>query len=133
MAEPITRRTLLAAAALRLPRKIRVGIAGMEGHTGEILKPIEGLADVELAAASDTDPKKLARLAPEVHRYADHRRMLDQEKLDVVGIGGSNGDRAGVILDCAARKIHIAAEKPLAIERADLERIKAAVKRNGVK
>ena len=53
MSKSITRRSLLAAAAvpaLRLPKKIRVAVAFMEGHVSEILKPIEGLPDVELVA-----------------------------------------------------------------------------------
>src|SRR5262249_38195110 len=131
----ITRRSLLAAAAvpaLRLPKKIRVGIAGMEGHVSEILRPIQGLPDVELVAVSDSNPARMARLDPAVHRYADYRQMLDRERLDVVGIGGSNGDGAAIVLACAAHKAHIAAEKPLAIERADLDRIKSAVRENGV-
>lgn len=136
MSEIITRRTLLAAAAapvLRLPKKIRVGIAGMEGHLGEVLGPIQGLPDVELAAAADAEPARMAKLAPSVRRYSDFRQMLDRERLDIVGIGGSNGGRATVILECAARKLHIASEKPLAIERSDLDRIKESVRRNGVR
>lgn len=135
MMESITRRSLLAAAAapvLRLPKKIRIGIAGMEGHIGEILGPLQTLPDVELAAAADAEPARMAKLPASVRRYADFRQMLDRERLDVVGIGGSNGDRATVILECAARKLQIASEKPLAIERADLERIREAVRRNGI-
>src|SRR5450631_1906062 len=104
MANSITRRSLLAAAAapvLRLPKKIRIGIIGMEGHLGEILNPIQGMPDVELVAVSDAEPARMAKLAPSVKRYSDHRRMLDQERLDVVGIGGSNGERAAIILECA--------------------------------
>jgi predicted dehydrogenase len=136
MAESITRRSLLAAAAapvLRLPKKIRIGVVGMEGHLGEVLGPIQSLPDVELACVSDTDPAKMAKLAPSVHRYSDYRKMLDQERPDVVGIGGSNGERAAVILECAARKLHVASEKPLAIERADLEKIKKAVQQSGIR
>lgn len=134
MPESITRRSLLAAAvpALRLPRKIRIGIAGMEGHIGEILNPIQGQPDVELVSAADADPARMAKLPPSVKRYADYRHMLETERLDVVAIGGSNGERAEIILACAARKLHVAAEKPLAIERADLERIRQAVGRNGI-
>jgi predicted dehydrogenase len=131
----LTRRSLLAAAAipaLRLPKKIRIGVAGMEGHLAEVLKPIEGLPDVEFVAVADPDPARMAKLAPSVKRYSDYRQMLDKEHLDIVGIGGPNGDRAAVILACAERKIHVASEKPLAIERADLERIKQSVKRNGI-
>ena len=87
MAESISRRTLLAAAAvpaLRLPKKIRVGVAGMEGHTGEIIRPIQGLPDVEFVCASDPDPAKTAKLPPGVTRYTDYRQMLEKERLDVV-------------------------------------------------
>src|SRR5439155_5354721 len=96
------------------------------------LKPIEGLPDVELVSVSDSDPARMAKLAPAVRRYSDYIQMLEKEQLDVVGIGGANDVRAAVILACAARKLHVAAEKPLAIERADLERIRQAVKRNGI-
>jgi predicted dehydrogenase len=135
MPESITRRTLLAAAAvpaLRLPKKIRVGVAGMEGHVGEIIRPIQGLPDVEFVCASDPDPRKMAKLPPAVTRYSDYRQMLDKERLDVVGIGGTNDQRAAIILECAAHKLHVAAEKPLAIERADLDRIRQAVHQNGI-
>ena len=90
MPESITRRSLLAAAAvpaLRLPKKIRIGVAGMEGHVGEILKPIQGLPDVDLISVSDPDPAKMAKLPADVKRYSDYRQMLDKEQLDVVGIG----------------------------------------------
>ena len=135
MTQSITRRSLLAAAAvpaLRLPRKIRVGVAGMEGHVSEILRPIQGLPDVDLISASDSDPAKMAKLAPQVKRYSDYRQMLEREHLDVVGIGGTNDERAPIILACAAHKVHVAAEKPLAIERADLDRIRQAVRQNDI-
>src|SRR5260370_29137616 len=124
MPESITRRSLLAAAAvpaLRLPKKIKIGIAGMEGHIGEILNPVQGLPDVELVSASDSDPARMAKLAPGVRRYSDYRQMLEIERLDLVAIGGSNGQGAEIILACAARKLHVAGDKPLAIERSCMQ------------
>jgi predicted dehydrogenase len=135
MPASLTRRSLLAAAAvpvLKLPRKIRVGVAYMEGHVSEILNPIRNLPDVELVSAADPDAAKMAKLDPAVHRYADYRQMLEKEQLDVVGIGGPNDVRTAVILACADRKLNVAAEKPLSIERADLERIKKAVAHSGI-
>src|SRR3981189_3533500 len=72
MPESMTRRSILAAAAvpaLRLPKKVRVGVAFMEGHVSEILKPIEGLPDVELVAVSDPKPARIAKLAPGVRGH----------------------------------------------------------------
>jgi predicted dehydrogenase len=57
--------------------------------------------------------------------------MLDRERLDVVGVCNNNGERAEAVLACLERKLHVAAEKPLAVERADLDRIKQAVARSG--
>jgi predicted dehydrogenase len=142
----MTRRTwmtgaMLAAAApqpLRLPHKVRLAILGLEGHTSEILDPLPLLPDVELVAIADRDPRALAGFArhpaaAHARQYGDYRPLLDRERPDMAGIGGPNGERAQIILACAGRKIHIVAEKPLAIDRDGLERVKRAVADNGVR
>jgi len=145
----LTRRSLLAAAPLaaqavraaaeplRLPQKVRLALIGVEGHTGEVIGRLPLLPDVELVAVSDTEPKAAARIArgnlAGVRQYTDYRQLLDREKLDMAAICGPNGTRAEIILACVARKLHIVAEKPLAIERTDLDRIRRAVERSGVR
>jgi predicted dehydrogenase len=126
-----------APQPLRLPKKIRVGIIGLEGHLTQILNPLDRLPDVELAAICEADPAAMAaalRGRPAgIRQYTDYRQLLDREKLDVVGIGGVHGERPSIILACAERKLHVVAEKPLAIERADLARVKQAVAKNGIR
>src|SRR5688572_27762595 len=91
----LTRRTLLLAPAalaaaaetepVRMPKKIRVGIIGLEGHTGEIITPLSRLPDVEVVAYWSADKATLRR--PEnVKRYDDWKAMLDSEKLDVMAV-----------------------------------------------
>ena len=128
----LTRRTLLTAAfGLRLPRKIRVAIIGLEGHSGIVLDALHDLPDVELAAFYDPNPNLGKKLT--ARRYSSYQELLATEKLDVVGIAGSNAERTPAILAAAARKLHIAAEKPLAITRAGLDQVKAAVAKNGIR
>ncbi len=139
-----TRRTWLAgslagalAAApddspVRLPRKVRVGLIGLDGHSEEITGPLKKLPDAELAAVSDMNDERPRQFAGVKH-YAGYREMLDREKLDVVGVCNTNGERAAAILACLEHKVHVAAEKPLAIERPDLEKIRSAVARQGVR
>jgi predicted dehydrogenase len=146
----LTRRSLVAGAAfaqqpasqeplLRLPRRIRLAMIGLEGHTGEIVRPLPRLPDIELVAAADPDERRVARLAKlpnaaGMRAYKDWRELLDKEKeLDMVATCGTNGERAPILLACAARKVHIVAEKPLAIERRDLDRIRKAVAAAGVR
>jgi predicted dehydrogenase len=138
-----TRRTLLAGlpaalaahaapAVVRLPRKIRVALLGLEGHTGEVLQPLPRLPDVEMVAICDQDQANVARFAKNpalagVKTYTDARRMLDSEQLDVVGVCNRISDHAAAVLECLNRKLHVIAEKPIASEPRDLERIKEAV------
>jgi predicted dehydrogenase len=142
-----TRRTLLtglalapaAVPAIKLPTKVRLGLLDLEGHVGEVIKPLEQLPDIEVTAIAHPDAatvrKQMAsnpRLASARH-YTDYRRMLDFEKLDMVSVCNPNGPRAQAILACLERKVHIIAEKPLALTRSDLEKIRKSLAAAGTK
>lgn len=137
-----TRRSLFAGAAaaaaqsgepeVRLPRKVRVALLGMDGHTGEVLRPLPRLPEVELVAVSDPDSTRVAKFLESPRYsgatgYTDYRRMLDAESPDVVGVCNPNGDRAEAILACVSRKLHVIAEKPLALTVGDLNRIQESI------
>jgi predicted dehydrogenase len=135
-----TRREVLAAAAvapLKLPRKIRLGMSGFDGHTSEVLKHLPQLADVELAAISDEartpNQNRTPKAAAGVRRYGTLRELLAGEKLDLVAICGRNDERAEAIVACARAGVHIVAEKPIALSRDELDRVKKAVSESGVK
>ncbi len=135
----LSRRSLLLAPAamaavsdpLRLPRKVRVGILGFEGHTGEITGPLPRLPDVEVVAYWDSRGRKQAKLS-QAKQYSDWREMLDREKLDVVSVTNNNGERAGAIIEAANRKMNVVAEKPLSIDRKGLASVREAVERNRI-
>lgn len=142
----LTRRSVLAGVAaaasaqtLQLPKRIRVAIIGLEGHPGEITKPlndIPGLDIVAIAADERTAIDRFTRGKPRlanVKAYDDYRRMLDTEKPDVAAVCNNNGARAGAILEALGRKMNVMAEKPLALNRADMDRVKKAVKESGAK
>ena len=149
-----TRRSLLSGAAgsilaaaqtpaqplLRLPRKIKLGIIGFDGHVGDVLRPLSRLPDIELTAVADadTDPATLKSnlrnpMVAKAHRYATAAEMLARESLDVAAVCNNDGDRAGAILQCAERKLHVIAEKPLATARKDFEAVCAAVARQRIR
>jgi len=146
---PRTRRYMLAGLAggalgaplpqmLRLPRPIRLGLVGFEGHTGEVLDPLPRLPDVRLVCAASGDPEALRKFeqgkrGAGVKLYSDYRRMMDAERLDLVAVCNNNGERAAAILEAASRQLDIIAEKPLAIGRRDFERVQRAVSENRVR
>lgn len=141
----ITRRTLLAAGAalapaaetLKLPAKVRLAIVGFDGHPGEITGPLPQLPDVEVVAICDGNPKTLAREAkrPQLaaaKQYSSYREMLASEKVDLVAVCNNNGERAGAVLAAVDRGLNVIAEKPLAINRADYNKVKAAVTKKNI-
>lgn len=134
----VTRRQLIAAgpalaaaqtASVRLPRPVRLALVGFDGHTGEILGPLGRLPDVQLVAVADPNAERLHRFGRqrqfrEVRLYEDYREMLEAEEVDVAGVCTPNGSRAEAVLACLKHGVHVAAEKPLALNRPDLERIR---------
>jgi len=130
-------RALAQRDAVRLPQKVRIAILGLEGHIDQILEPLEYLPDVHLVAIQDPDPEKLKQTgehkhASAAHRYSDWRELLAHETLDMAAVCGTNGERAEIVIECAQRKLHIVAEKPLATTLADFQRIRDAVAQNKV-
>lgn len=148
-AMPYSRRQMIAAtglalapaatAEIRLPKKIRLGLIDLEGHVSEIIRPLPQLPDVEVTAIAHPDAavvqKQTARnkrLAGAKH-YTDFRKMLDAEQFDVVSVCNANGPRAAAILACLEHKVHVIAEKPFALDRQTLDKIRTLGEANKVK
>src|SRR5262245_44900771 len=139
----LTRRSLLVsgtalaatpAEPLRLPRALRMALIGFDGHVAEILNPLPRLPQIEIAAIASPDPKVLEKQARNprlagAKRYGDYRRLLDSERVDLVSVCNPNGERAEAVISCLERKLHVIAEKPLALTRKDLDRIDAVRKK----
>jgi predicted dehydrogenase len=108
-----------------------VGIWGIQGHPGEITDRLPSLPDVEIVAVADAREKPSGKLGT-FKFYRDPHEMLDREKFDVLAVCNTNGERAAAILEGVGRGFHVIAEKPLALNREDLARIKRAVSSAGV-
>ena len=124
---------------VRLPRKVRLGLIGFDGHPEEILRPLPDFPDVELAAVADADSDAGAMksyfrnpVVARAKRYQGYEEMLARESLDCVAVCNHNGGRAAAILACAGRKLNLIAEKPMAIERRDWNAIVRAVAASGI-
>ena len=104
---------------------VRVALIGLEGHTAEIFDVARKLPQVRITAVADPHLQQLSRgkqnppLAA-AGTFTDYRKMLDSGQFEVVAVCGSNAGRAGIVLECAVRKIAVVAEKPLAVTLAEL-------------
>ena len=125
---------------IRLPRRVRLGMIGFDGHPGEVLGQLRRLPDVELVAyaADGTDPKTLesSRKNAAVQKakgYDDYAAMLEREKFDMVAVCNNDGRRSKAILACAGKGLHVIAEKPLALNRHDLAAVRQAYAKSGLR
>ncbi len=117
---------------------LRVGLIGLKGHQGTILSGVQAMDDARLVAVCDDDDGKLAGVSDwpsadaDTATYTDPVAMFDQVEMDIVGIAGTDAERAPMILAAAERGIHVLAEKPLAMDLDELAHIREAVTDSGI-
>jgi len=106
----------------------------------EVLGRLPDLPDVELVAVamagSDAGAARSALRNPAVAkaaRYDDYASMLARERLDLAAVCNNDGERAAAVAACAGRQLNVIAEKPLAISRAQLDTVLAAVEKHRVR
>lgn len=107
---------------------MRVGIIGL-GIIGKVHKSILTKTGENLVAVCDIDTTALADCT-EVNRYTDYRKMLENERLDVVHICTPHYLHTEMILAALEKDIHVLCEKPLCIKREDMFLILAAERRS---
>lgn len=117
---------------------LNVGLIGLKGHQGTILSGVQAMADARLAAVCDDEPATLEGVSgwpsadAETETFSAPEKLLAEVPLDIVGICGTDAERAEMILAAAERGIHVIAEKPLAKELDELERVRSAVEASGI-
>ena len=117
---------------------LNVGLIGLKGHQGTILNGIPAIPEARLAAVCEDDAAKLEGVpgwsAADAHtrRFTDPIRMLEEVALDIVGVCGTDSERAPMILAAAERGVNVIAEKPLAKELDELAEVRAAVAEAGI-
>jgi predicted dehydrogenase len=111
-----------AAATTRVHAKdinaqTNMGFIGCGGRGNELLSQFSALADVRIAALCDPDSQRLEETAakhPGAVKYADLRKLLDDNTIDAVAIATCNHWHAlAAIWACQAGK-DVYVEKPLA-------------------
>ena len=86
------------------------------------------MPEVEVVAVCDPDPERLALAAAAqgVPGFADHRRLLEEARPDVVHICTPHNLHTSLAIDCLEHGVHVIVEKPLAHTVAEGERLIAA-------
>ncbi len=99
-------------------RPLRIGVIGC-GHVTERhhLPTLKAIPDAEVVAVADLDPKRLSLVADKfgvARRYDDHRKLLDDPKVEAVAVLVPPQFHVPVALDAIRAGKHLFVEKPLA-------------------
>jgi predicted dehydrogenase len=115
---------------------MRIGIIGLKGHQGVVLKGAKELGNCEVVAVSDDNSKELNNfrkkepLASEAETYTDWRMLIEHSMLDVCCVADENYLRLDQLLALAERNIHIVTEKPLTTTLEDLDRLRTGMQKS---
>lgn len=117
--------------------KIRVAVVGFGRigltHAENLERRISG---VKLVAVTTSKPERVAtarQLFGDVEIYPSIEALLETEQLDAVVISSSTSAHADNLVACAAAKIPIFCEKPLALTLPDCDRAIKAAEVAGIK
>jgi predicted dehydrogenase len=95
-------------------RDVRIGLIGCGAHVRNRLPYLDGIV-----AVSDPNEAMRESIRPKAKRYADHRAMLERERLDGVVVSSPHGLHFGHVADALAAGCHVLVYKPLVTTSAD--------------
>ena len=123
-----------------MPAKYRIGVIGHtgRGNYGHGIDTVwEHMPECEVVAVADADEQGLAAAVKRVHApkgYTDYRKMLDEAKPDIVGIGPRWLDQhRDLVVAVAERGMHIYMEKPMCRTLEEADQMAAACEKTKVK
>ncbi len=131
---------LLAAscAAEAADKPVRVAVAGLvHGHVDGFFRLSKTHPEMEVAGIFDPDTSLHEKYAAKYGFkkeifFTDLSAMLAAVKPDAVAAFSSTFDHAAIVEACAAKKIAVMMEKPMAVNMAHARRIQNAVKASGI-
>jgi predicted dehydrogenase len=114
-------------------RTLRAGVIGLGAMGANHARVYREIAGVELAAVADIDAARVSEVASgSAHGYEDYRRLLDEERIDLVSVAVPTGTHLDVATDVIARGVALLVEKPLAGTLEEGRQIAALAQKAGV-
>lgn len=111
---------------------LKVGLVGCGGISGAHVPGWQKLDDCELVAICDVRPEMMDKY-PGPRRYLDFDEMLEKEELDILDICLPTYLHADFSVKAMEKGINVICEKPISLNRNDVERVYGCAKEHGVK
>ena len=123
-------------STIRSDRKLRIGIIGTGGISGDHIKSYLNQPDVELVAGCDLIPgkaeKKFAEYEVEGAKFfTDYKEMIDTVEMDAVSVCTYNRTHAECTIYALEHGINVLLEKPMTVTLDEAVAIRKAEKASG--
>ena len=107
--------------------KVKLGIVGVGNMGSYHARYLQGgkIKGMELAAVADTDPAKLQPFTA-LQTFTDSRALIRSGAVDAILIATPHYDHTTIAIDALQQGLHVLVEKPIAVHKADAERMIAA-------
>lgn len=102
------------------------------GHLPKMVGPGASAKLVGIAEPNSELTAEARKIAPDTTYYTDYKKMLDEQKPQIVWTFVENNRHLEVAKECAARKINVMFEKPLASTYSEAEEIRQLALKSGI-
>ena len=118
------------------PGPLRMGIIGVGVGATQIMPSMEGMAEIDLMAAADTNPRVREAFRsrhPDARVYDSAEALCADPDVEAVWVATPNDWHAPHTVMAANAGKHVVSEKPMALNMAEAEAMVEAAAGNGVK
>ena len=108
---------------------LRCGVIGM-GIGLAHAKAVQEMTGADLVGVCDSDPSQLAlagKILGDVRTFPHATSLLECGEIDVVVIASTDRDHGSQVLQAIQNELHVFVEKPLAVNRGELEGVEKAL------
>ena len=111
---------------------LKIGLVGCGGISGAHVPGWQALKDCEIVAICDVRQEMMDKY-PGPRQYLSFDEMLQKEELDIVDICLPTFLHPDYAIKAMEKGINVLCEKPISLNRDDVERVYAAAEKNNVK
>src|ERR1041384_2905536 len=116
-------------------RKLKVGVAGLGAGAVGVIKAMQNAPHLELMAAADVRPEALRSFQERFggRGYDSVEKLCQDPDVEVIWVSTPNQYHCEHTVMAANHGKHVVAEKPMALNLEEAERMVEAAERNGVR
>lgn len=114
---------------------MKVCFIGACGHWKQAYCYLKTRQDILFCGFAPGSPEEMQydSIDKEILYFSDYRTMLDKVKPDLAIVSPVFGITGQIIIECASRRINVFSEKPIASSFEELEQVRDAVNKSGIR